>query len=78
MNKAKWEVVKISKGCKFYKLIRNGTRLATIEFSTGKLYKYEVSFPFDVIEDNLSKIEGFKCLAEAKKYVAETLGGCNE
>lgn len=70
----KYEVSVIDKDCKFYKLNdKNGKRLATIEFSGWKCYKYNVSFAYYAVENNLDKSRNFRTLAEAKKYVSEVI-----
>ena len=70
----KYEVSVIDSTCKFYKLNdKNGKRLATIEFCGWKFYKYNVSFAFDAVENNLNKSRNFRTLTEAKKYIADVL-----
>lgn len=70
----KYEVSVISSGCKFYKLNdKNGKRIATIEFSDWKFYKYNVSFAYNAVENNLDKSRNFRTLSEAKKYVSEVI-----
>ena len=70
----KYTVDVIDKSCKFYKLDdQNGKRIATIEYSGWKFYKYAVSFAYDSIKDNLEKSKSFRTLKEAKEYVAKVL-----
>lgn len=74
MKNMKYEVSVIDSDCKFYKLNDvDGERLATIEFAGWKFYKYNVSFSYKKVENNLAKERNFRTLAEAKKYVAEVL-----
>lgn len=74
LMKIKYEVSKITENCKFYKLNdENGNRLATIEYSGWKFHKYNVSFAYYAVEDNLNKEKSFRTLKEAKAYIAEIL-----
>jgi hypothetical protein len=79
MTKNKYSVDVIAKDCKFYNLNNEaGKTLATIQYSGWKFHKYEVSFAFYAVKDNLKKGASFRTLKEAKEYVynilsAETL-----
>lgn len=73
-NMSKYEVKKIGKDVRFYTLKNeNGKTLASIEYSGWGFYKYNVSFAYDTVKDNLEKARKFMTLREAKEYVAEVV-----
>ena len=67
----KYEVNSITDKCKFYKLKNsNGEILATIVYEAWRFnFKYQVSFSYNFVKDNLSKGKDFHTLKEAKEYV---------
>jgi len=74
MTKNKYSVDVIAKDCRFYNLDdKAGKRLAIIQYSGWKFHKYEVSFAFYAVKDNLKKRASFRTLKEAKEYVFNIL-----
>lgn len=72
---ARWIVDDISPSCRFYFLKdENNETLAIIQFSKNKVFKYNVDFAYNAVENNLEKSKSFLKLKDAKKYVNEVLG----